>query len=104
MAIKGKELQWFESNLADRKMAVGVGNQPRPRTSLQEFSRAVSYTLPSSTASSMTIASWGQKWGCFFDDYTMFNSIQNSSAFACMQQEPDNVQAWADVTSTISTT
>eukprot|EP00061_Rhincodon_typus_P002505 g17738.t1 len=102
MGIRGQTLQWLETYLTHRKLDVVVGGQS---SQLLDMSAGV----PQGNVLGPTIFSCfindlpsiiRLEVGMFADDYRMFSTIRDSSdteaVYVHMQQDPDNIQAWAD--------
>ena len=102
MGIRGQTPRWLESPLVHRKMVVVVEDQS---AQLQDISAGVSQNIvlgPTIFSCFINdrppiIRSEG---GMFADDCTMFSTIHDSSdteaVHVQMQQDLDNIQAWAD--------
>ena len=102
MGIRGQTLRWLESHLLHRKMVVVVEGQS---SQLQDISAGV----PQGSVLGPTIFSCfindlpsviRSEVGMFANDCTMFSTIRDSSdteaVHVQMQQDLDNIQAWAD--------
>ena len=100
--IRGQTLHWLELYLANRKKVVGVKGQS---SQLQD----ISVEVPQASVLGPTVFSCfindlpsviRSEVGMFADDCTMFSTIRNSSdteaVHVQMQQDLDNIQAWAD--------